>query len=122
MSLNNFKEKFKVTYDSNRDGTFIVHNPNGVSIKFGMHLDGLHYHDTGNRQVTMVQTVTENENDYSQRQLADTKTARDLYAKVIYPSIRDFSIMITKNMIMNCPVTIEDVMRAKNINGPSVQG
>ena len=24
-------------------------------------------------------------------------------------------------MIMNCPVTIEDVIRAENINGPSVQ-
>ena len=29
--------------------------------------------------------------------------------------------MIKKNMIMTCPVTIEDVMRAENINGPSVQ-
>ena len=29
--------------------------------------------------------------------------------------------MVKKNMIMNFPVTIEDVMRAENINGPSVQ-
>ena len=29
--------------------------------------------------------------------------------------------MIKKNMINNCPVTIEDGMRAENINGPSVQ-
>ena len=29
--------------------------------------------------------------------------------------------MIKKDMIINCPVTIEDVMRAENINGPSVQ-
>ena len=58
MSLNNVKEKFRVTYYSDRDGTFTVHKPNGVNIKFGMHRDGLHYHDTMNRQVTMVQTVT----------------------------------------------------------------
>ena len=37
MSLKNIKEKFRVTYDSGRDGTFIVHKPNGVNINFGMH-------------------------------------------------------------------------------------
>ena len=60
----------------------------------------------------MVQTVTENEKGYSKRQINDTKTARDLYAKVGYPSIRDFATMIKKNTIINCPVTIEDVIRA----------
>ena len=29
--------------------------------------------------------------------------------------------MVKENMIMNCPVTIEDLMRSKKINGPSVQ-
>ena len=82
MSLKNVKEKFRVTYDSGRDGTFTVHKPNGLNIKFVMHSDGLHYHDTVNRQVTMVQNVTENEKGYSKRQLTDARTARDLYAKV----------------------------------------
>ena len=121
MSLNNVKEKFRVTYDSDRYGKFTVHKPNGVNIKFGMHYDGLHYHDTVNRQVTIVQTVTENEKGYSQRQLTDAKTARDLYAKVGYPLIKDFVNMVKENMIMNCPVTIEDIIRSKKSNGPSVQ-
>ena len=113
MSLNNVKEKFKVTYDSDRDGTFTVHKPNGVNIKFGMHLDGMNYHDTVNRKVTMVRTVTENEKGYRKRQLTDVKTARYLYAKVGYPYIKEFANMIKKNMIMNCPVTIEDIMRSE---------
>ena len=29
--------------------------------------------------------------------------------------------MVKKYMILNCPITIEDVMRAENINGPSIQ-
>ena len=37
MLLKNVKEKFRVTYDSNRDRTFTVHKPNGVKIKLGMH-------------------------------------------------------------------------------------
>ena len=69
----------------------------------------------------MVHTVTENEKGYSKRELTNAKTARDLYVKVGYPSIKDFANMIKTNMIINCPVTIEDVMRAENINGPIVQ-
>ena len=69
----------------------------------------------------MVQTITENEKSYSKRQLTNAKMARDLYAKVSYPSIRDFAIMIKRNMIMNCPITIEYEMRAEKINGPSLQ-
>ena len=37
MLLKNFKEKFRVTYDSDRDGTFTVNRPNGVNIKFEIH-------------------------------------------------------------------------------------
>ena len=76
MSLKNVKEKFRVTYDSDRDGTFTVHKPNIVNIKFGMHCNRLYYHDTVNRQVAMVQTVTENKKGYSKRQLTDAITAR----------------------------------------------
>ena len=86
-----------------------------------MHCNGLHYHETVKRKVTMVQTFTENEKGYSKRKLTDARTARDLYAKVGYPSIKDFANMVKENMIMNFPVTIEDVRRAKKINGSSVQ-
>ena len=110
MSLKNVKEKFRVTYYSNRDGTFTVHKPNGVNIKFGMHRDGIHYDDTVNRQVTMVQTVTDNEKSYSQLQLFNAKKAKDIYKNIGYPSIRDFIVIINKIMINNCPVTVEDVM------------
>ena len=52
--LNNFKEKLRVTDDSARDGNFTIYKPNGVNIKLGTHCNGLHYHETVNRQVTMV--------------------------------------------------------------------
>ena len=86
-----------------------------------MHRGGLHYHNTVNRQVIMVQTVTENEKGYSKRQLTDARTVQDLYAKVGYPSIKDFANMVKENMIMSFPITIEDVRRTENINSPSVQ-
>ena len=43
LSLKNVKSKFPVTYDSEGEGTFIVHKPDGVNVHFIAHADGLHY-------------------------------------------------------------------------------
>ena len=91
--LKNVKQKYRVTYDSSTDGVFTVHKP-GQQLHFVMHKDGLHYHNTRNREITLVQMVQENEEGYSQRQIQDAKKARDLYAKVGYPSARDFKNII----------------------------
>ena len=56
LCLKNTKKKYRVTYDSAKNGTFTVHKPDS-HLLFVMHLDGLHYHDTKNREVTLIQTV-----------------------------------------------------------------
>ena len=61
----------------------------------------------------MVQTVQENEEGYSQRHIQDAKKDRNLYAKVGYPSARDFKNIISKNLVLNCPVTASDVAQAE---------
>ena len=85
-----------------------------------MHKDGLHYHDTRNREITLVQTVQENEEGYSQRQIQDAKKARKLYAKVGYLSARDFKNIISYNLILNCPVTTSDVVCADKFYGRDI--
>ena len=85
-----------------------------------MHKDDLHYHNTRNREITLVQTVQENEEGYSQRQIQDAKKASDLYAKVGYLLARDFKNIISNNLILNCPVTASDVVRADKIYGRDI--
>ena len=102
LCLKNMKNKYRVTYDSAENGTFTVHKPE-AQLHFLMHQDGLHYHDTKYREVKMIQTVQENEEGYSKRQIKDTQESRDLYAKVGYPSPRYFHKLIEENMILNCP-------------------
>ena len=92
----------------------------GQQLNFVMHKDVLHYQDTRNREITLVQTVQENEEGYSQRQILDAKKARDLYAKVGYPSTRDFKNIISNNLILNCPVTASDFVRAEKIYGRDI--
>ena len=81
LCFKNVKQKYRVTYDSSTDGVFTVHKP-GQQQHFVMHKDGLNYHDTRNREITLVQTKQENEEGYSQFQIQDAKKARDLYVKV----------------------------------------
>ena len=113
------KKRYWVTYDSAENGTFTVHKPD-AQLHFVMHQDGLHYHDTKNREVTLIQTLQEKEEDYRKIQIKDAQEARDLYAKVGYPSPRDFQKLIAKNMILNCPVTVEDVIHADKIYGQDI--
>ena len=56
LCLKNVKQKYRVTYDSSRDGVFTVHKT-GQQLHFVMHKDGVHYHNTKNCEITLVQTV-----------------------------------------------------------------
>ena len=67
--------------------------------------------------MTLIQTVQENEEGYIKIKIKDAQEARDLYAKVGYPSPRESQKLISKNMILNCPMTAEDVIRADKIYG-----
>ena len=122
LSLKNVKAKFQVTYDSEGAGAFIVHKPNGVDIHFVAHADGLHYHDTNHRQLTMaeVSTVAQESQGFSKKQIAQAKIARDFQNKVGHPSTQDLKSVIRLNLIANCPVTTADVDRAETIFGPSL--
>jgi hypothetical protein len=122
LSSKNVCNKYHVTYDSLGDGAFIVHKPNGVDVHFVMHADGLHYHDTKNRQFSMpmVSTAKEESEGFSKRQIEQAKTARDFQAKVGHPSTQDMKPIVKSNLIVNCPVTAEDIDRAEKIYGPSV--
>ena len=93
--MKNVKQKYRVTYDSYADCVFTVHKP-GKLLHFVIHKDGLHYHDTRNREITLVKTVQENEEGNRQRQIKDAKKAQYLYAKVGYPYARDFHQIISQ--------------------------
>ena len=120
LSLKNVKNKYRVTYDSESEDVFTVHMNKGRVMQLKMHKDGLHYHDTADRQVTLIQTVQQNEASYSQRKLATDRRAIYLYSKVGHPSVQDFKAMIKNNLILNCPVTIDDIERASKIYGANI--
>jgi hypothetical protein len=115
LSLKNVCQKFHVTYDNQGEGAFVVHKPNGMEVHFVMHANGLHYHDTNNRQLTMVSTAKKEFKGFSKGQLEQAKIAQEFQNKVGHPSTQDLKTIIEDNLIVNCPVTTEDIDCAEKI-------
>jgi hypothetical protein len=64
-------------------------------------------------------TVDENLRSYTKREIAAAESARELQARLGYPSDKTLCEMINKG-INNSPITSYDVLRASRIFGPNV--
>ena len=125
LSLQHLIDQYWVTYNS-IGRMFVVHRePEGkANMQFKMHSCRLHYFDPQDSSFifvnTVQETVQENKEDYTKQQIKGAKQARQLYAKLGYPSIKDFRWIIRSNQIQDCPVTTEDVETARKIWGKSI--
>jgi len=64
-----------------------------------------------------VTTVSMNEKKYSKRDVQSAKLAREVVRRLGYPSDADINEMINAGAIIESPVTVHDVRRAKAIYG-----
>ena len=60
LTLKNVKSKFIVTYYSNNDVVFTVHNPSVKDVQFNIHKDRLQYQNTNNCRATLIETISDN--------------------------------------------------------------
>jgi hypothetical protein len=104
------------------DQIFVVHREqqNKPNMEFKMHESGLHYFDPRDKAHVFVNTVSRNKEGLSQRQLKGAESARALYAKLGYPSTKDYKRVIQSNQIRDCPVTVQDVDNAHTIWGKNI--
>ena len=61
LSLAMLNEKYRITYDSGKDASFVVHRPNRDNLIFKQHPAGLHLMEMtdpkGSMQVSLIETV-----------------------------------------------------------------
>jgi len=74
---------------------------------------------TNNVRTTLVTTVDSNKNKYSVRQYSSARKARLLQSTIGRPSTEDFIKYIEGNMIPNCNITRDNIIRAEDIFGPN---
>jgi hypothetical protein len=118
----NLIQQYRVTYESD-DLMFVVHreSESEPNMEFRMHECGLHYYEPRKTEhLAFRNTVSENNEGFTKRQIKGAETARALYTTLSYPSMKDFKWVIHSNQIKNCPVTVQDVDVAITIWGKNI--
>ena len=126
FSFAEVSNQHRVTYDSSEGNIFNIHH-NGKMIKFPKTEEGLYCYqiseDTRTRikkgktekKIMLVETIKENMEGFSNKEITRAKRARKLYHSLGAPSITNFKYLIKSNQIKNCPVTVKDIDNAERI-------
>ncbi len=104
-----------------------VHRKDGTIMRFSEHSTGLYVFDSADNHTnepvsayTLVSTIATNKKMFTRWEIEAADAARDLYKKIGRPSKSDFLHILSKNLIMNCPITVDDAKRTTIIYGPDV--
>ena len=84
-----------------------------------MHESGLHSYDPED-EFFFANTVIGNKKSYSKWQIKAAEQAREMYASIGYPQVKDYKWVIQSNQIMDFPVTVQDIAVSHKILGKSV--
>jgi hypothetical protein len=108
-----------------------VHRRGGSIMKFNEYKSGLYYFDTAAPKTPnstsldvnnylFLNTVEQNKQAYTRREIEGADRPRELYKKIGRPSEKEFTDILQNNLIRNCPMTPDDAKRALQIYGPDV--
>ena len=84
----------------------------GREVVFNVLKNGIYYHDTVNCAIVLINTVAENREGFTRQEYKVVKVVRRALVLVGYPSEREFTKMVSSNIIVNCPVTPCDIKNA----------
>jgi len=123
LSLSQVKQEYDVSYNWD---DFIIHRAKRryPDMVFKPHLSGLHVLDVNDSRSqasnSFVETVAENMQLFTKRQIASAQQARDLQAGLGFPSVQDYKWIVKANMLKDCPVISQDVDVALRVWGNQV--
>ena len=133
FALRDIKKKHRVTYDSDKEDAFIIHNSENLKecTKFECNAQGIYAlkvpmccESTDKREIQeqshLVDTVRENRKGYTKAQFQRAVEARRLYHELGAPTLENYKAFLRMNGIQNCPVRPLDVDIAENIFGPDM--
>ena len=110
---------YHITYDSH-DNYYQV-SKDGVSFRFNEGDDGLPYINAGEEGLIFVQTVRQQYEGFTKKQVEKAILARKATGLLGYPTERDMEALVSNNLD-NVPFTVTDIRNAKTIFGPDLAG
>lgn len=121
QKFSKISKDYQITFDNRINNCFIVHGENN-KLKFIRSQKGLYFYDTRKPKnaLQMVQTVKENEDAFTKRQVQQARLARQIYTLLGRPSQDDFVKFVRSNSLKNCPIDVDDANRSIRIYGPDI--
>ena len=113
--------KFRFVFDS-EGGNFLRMVLQDREVKFQLIPNAQYYFDAMNREnsVLLINTVSENQEGFTKRVYKGALEAWQAIHLLGFLSEHYFENMVRLNMIINCPVTFDDVKNAKLIFVPGI--
>ena len=126
LSMAAVRKKFRITMDTDDDAALLVHLPTGAKLRFAEGPSGLYYCNVNNKSALFttehcfLSTVEQNKSNFRRREVKGADLARELSRKLLHPASTKMHTILSKNQLLNCPVTLADAKRADHIYGPSI--
>ena len=79
-----------------------------------------HQHTNINKPTNFLQSVNSNREFFTRAEIEGADKSRQIQQQIGWPSTPAFKKILEKNLLLNCPITVEDVQRAEYIYGPAV--
>ena len=122
LSYAKVRDNHNIAYNDVQD-IFTIHTPY-KQISFQRIKMGLYYHtckpNDKMRDFTLVHTVEENKQGFTNREIRDSEKARSAYNMVGLPSAADFERMVRGNLLKHFPIILPDIKDAHTIFGPDI--
>ena len=129
LSLASVRKVCRVTMDTNIENAIFVHKKDGTIMKFSASSKGLYYYEVPktvksktsvDAYLFLIKTVDGNKAQFTQRELEGAEHARKIYALTNSPSRANFTSIVRRNLLHNCPITVEDVNHMYYIHGEDI--
>ena len=107
-------KKFRVVFNS-EGGNFFRVVLLDREVRFQLSPNGIFYFNAADREnrIILLNTFSDNREGFTRREYEGAQEARRAMNLLGFPPKRYFENMVRSNMIVNCPVTFDDV---KNTN------
>jgi hypothetical protein len=121
LSMSQVEREFPITYENQN---FTIHKTDGTKRHFTKSEQGLYYLDAAaslkNTGVVLVDTVADKKSSYSNKDYSQAVLARKVQDMIGRPSLKTFLKVVENNLLMNCPITRNNVVAAEDLFGPNL--
>jgi hypothetical protein len=121
ISLDLLQAKYHTTFDSEKKNAFKVEVSDVLTITFEGFGSGLYFVNLNTPvnayPLSLLNTVTENKQFFSRREIEGAEAARAQQGQIGWPSDQEYYEIIRDNLLTNSKATLDDLRRAEHIFG-----